>query len=72
MYKAIWDGTYLVTFDVRKVHGFGDVLGNGALSTSCWTRDQPDVAMLGLRLAAVIRGAVQHLVGGCGRERKTV
>jgi hypothetical protein len=36
-------GKYLVAFNKREIHGFGDELCNGALSTTCGTGDQPDM-----------------------------
>jgi hypothetical protein len=32
---------YLVAFNKWEIHGFGDELCNGALSTTCGTGDQP-------------------------------
>jgi hypothetical protein len=34
---------YLVAFNEREIHGFGDELCNGALSTTCGAGDQPDM-----------------------------
>jgi len=45
---------YLITFDVRKVHGFGNELGHGALATACGTGDEPDVVMLRFRLVVLV------------------
>jgi hypothetical protein len=53
-YEASIDGNYLIAFNVREVHGFGNELGDGALSTSCWASDQPDVVMIGLWLTGGI------------------
>ena len=54
---------YLIAFNVRKVHGFGNKLGDGALPTACWACDQPDMMMLGLWLTCAVRRAVRHCVG---------
>ena len=36
-------GNYLVAFNKREIHGFGDKLCNGALPTACGASDEPYV-----------------------------
>lgn len=61
--EAIGKGNYLIAFNVGKVHGFGNELGDGALSTSCRAGDQPDVVMVGLGLTCTICRTVRHCGG---------
>lgn len=44
---------YLITFDVRKVHGLGNELGDCALATASWTGDEPNVVVLGIGLVVL-------------------
>lgn len=39
---------YIIAFYVGHAQGIGNVLGNGALSTSCRARNKPYVVMFGL------------------------
>jgi hypothetical protein len=38
--------TYLITFNVRKLERFGNVLGNRTFAAASWASDQADMTML--------------------------
>ena len=50
--------TYLVTFNIRKVHGLRNELGHRALAAASWAGDEPNVVMGGLGLAVFIGIAI--------------
>jgi len=53
-------GVVLIAFNVGKIHGFGNELGDGTLSTSCRAGDEPDVVVVSLGLTCTICRAVRH------------
>jgi hypothetical protein len=58
--------TYLVTFNVGKVHGLGNELGDCALAAAHRAGDHPDVVMFRIWLACVMYCARRHFVRGRG------